>query len=727
MRWTRWTLIVSSSLLIATPPTARGVDRVWVGGSGNWMDTFHWDPPGVPVGGDRIFATAADSLHKIITFNDTRQIIPIYNSLLIDESGPGSVFLRQPGGHLFALTMNMGVVGGVSYEVQGGTASFLSASVGTFGSLGVTGGARFNAGTFTQRSLVNVTGGATFDADDYTLLAHQLHLGIGANFTSVNFRQQAGSVNTVDRTMRLTGTYFFNAGTFNVTPPAGQRIAGGLACATFEHNNAASFGGSLEVTQALNLNVASAVIAGDLALRGGAFQLPVNRALHVRQDALQVGGSVAQAGSFSTNGIGQINVTPGTLRLGGGATWTQTGGVNFGGTMIVGAGEDGDATYTLNAGTVRYPNGGTIFLGQLSDGTFVQNGGTVEIAGLVVGGGPTVNFNARRGTYVKHAGVLDTGTFGTIIVGRDFSTGGSFTQNAGTTSCRDLIVNENGSNHAVVTIAGGALAVSGRTINHGTIDVTGGVATFNNNLDGGGGLRVTGDATAYARRIRQNALHVGGEARVLGAGSFFTPPTHRVLALTFDDGPGSTVRGQWNVGQSDVVIDYTGASPLNDIKRYLTSGYNGGSWNGTGLTSTAAGLQNRALGFAEASDVLGPAGGTFREVFADPTSVLVMYTRYGDANLDGIVSLADFNRLAGNFGGSNKIWSQADFNFDGAVNLTDFNRLASNFGLFASGPDVTPDDWSALAALVPEPTCAPFLFGVAASAVASSRSGRRRR
>src|SRR5687767_2078427 len=492
-RMTRTTLVFCCLLLTAAP-AARAADRVWLGGSGNWMDAFHWDPFGVPVGGDRIFATATDSLHKIITFNDTRQIIPIYNSLLIDESGPGSVFLRQPGGHLFALTMNMGVVGGVSYEVQGGTASFLTASVGTFGTLGVTGGARFNAGTFTQRSLVNVTGGATFNADDYTLLAHQLHLGAGANFTGVNFRQQAGSVNTVDRVMRLTGTYSFNAGTFNVTPPTGQRLAGGVSCATFEFNNAASFGGSLQVTQGLNLNVGSSVIAGDLVLRGGSFQLPGNRSLHVRQDAAQVGGAMTQAGSFSTNGVGQINVIPGTLRLAAGATWTQTGGQNFGGTMIVG-GDGGGATYTLNEGTVRYSNGGAIFLGHLSDGTFVQNGGTVLVTGLVVGGAPTASFNGHRGTYVKNAGLLDAGTFGTIIVGRDFSTGGAFTQSAGATICRDLILNENATNHAVFTMTGGSLTVGGRTLSHGTFNQTGGVATFAGNFDGAGTVSVTGDAT----------------------------------------------------------------------------------------------------------------------------------------------------------------------------------------------------------------------------------------
>jgi hypothetical protein len=325
---------------------------------------------------------------------------------------------------------------------------------------------------------------------------------------------------------------------------------------------------------------------------------------------------------------------------------------------------------------------------------------------------------------VKNGGLLDTGSFGAIIVGRDLSTGGAFTQSAGTTLCRDVIINEDGTNHAVLTLSGGAFTASGRTINHGTVSQTGGVATFGSNFDGAGAVSVTGNAVMNVHRVRQSALHVGGTARVNPTGSSFGPPTHRVLALSFEDGPAGAVRGTWDLAASDLVVDYTGASPAGNIKRYLASGYAGGSWNGTGLQSSIALAQDRALGFAEASDVLGAAGGSFSGVFADATSVLVKYTRYGDANLDGNVNLQDFNRLASNFGGANKTWSQGDFNYDGAVNLIDFNRLAGNFGLVASGPGVTPDDWAALASRIPEPTSAPLLFGVAAWAAASFRRRR---
>jgi plastocyanin len=81
-------------------------------------------------------------------------------------------------------------------------------------------------------------------------------------------------------------------------------------------------------------------------------------------------------------------------------------------------------------------------------------------------------------------------------------------------------------------------------------------------------------------------------------------------------------------------------------------------------------------------------------------------TNFGDANLDGIVNLSDFNALAANFGQSNRTWEQGDFNEDGSVNLTDFNLLAANFGkeIEPAPPGSTISFGFGGNALVPEPT-----------------------
>jgi hypothetical protein len=100
--------------------------------------------------------------------------------------------------------------------------------------------------------------------------------------------------------------------------------------------------------------------------------------------------------------------------------------------------------------------------------------------------------------------------------------------------------------------------------------------------------------------------------------------------------------------------------------------------------------------------------------------VLLRFTRYGDANVDGQVNLADFNRLASNFGGNGN-WIEGDFNYDGIINLSDFNRLAANFGLQAGPDGPTPDDWAALASAIPEPGAA------AVTVLGAALLGRQRR
>ena len=138
------------------------------------------------------------------------------------------------------------------------------------------------------------------------------------------------------------------------------------------------------------------------------------------------------------------------------------------------------------------------------------------------------------------------------------------------------------------------------------------------------------------------------------------------------------------------------------------------------IVSSTANGSTHGVGYAEASSLpVVPA--IFGSV--DDTSVLVRYTRYGDANLDGLVNLDDFNRLAGNFGSTSALWSEGDFTYDGRVNLDDFNRLAGGFGLSAASDGPTPQDWAALAAEVPEPG----VLWLGAAAVAPTLRRRRPR
>jgi hypothetical protein len=123
---------------------------------------------------------------------------------------------------------------------------------------------------------------------------------------------------------------------------------------------------------------------------------------------------------------------------------------------------------------------------------------------------------------------------------------------------------------------------------------------------------------------------------------------------------------------------------------------------GTGTSAIAT------LGLPAAFTIESDLGGFGQGVFNFNGSFTARATAAaGDANFDGRVNLSDFNVLAVNFGQSGQDWLSGDFTFDGLVNLADFNLLAQNFGMTARGPQVSSDDWAALAsAVVPEPTTA---------------------
>jgi hypothetical protein len=161
--------------------------------------------------------------------------------------------------------------------------------------------------------------------------------------------------------------------------------------------------------------------------------------------------------------------------------------------------------------------------------------------------------------------------------------------------------------------------------------------------------------------------------------------------------------GRIDLTTNAMTVEYAASpedSPLLSVKAQVVAAYNAGAWDGPGITTSAGNASQFGLGYGEAS-ALTPVPTIFGSV--DATTVLVRYTRYGDANLDAAVNLLDFNSLAANFGQSNRVWTDGDFNYDSIVSLLDFNLLAADFGLSASAGGPTPQDWAALAAAVPEP------------------------
>jgi hypothetical protein len=230
-----------------------------------------------------------------------------------------------------------------------------------------------------------------------------------------------------------------------------------------------------------------------------------------------------------------------------------------------------------------------------------------------------------------------------------------------------------------VTTPGSVFVINHRVDNQGTVHVSNG-GVFGMFLDD---QSVIGsiDLQSGGGVVLQSGRQVLGDPFTFNVNSPITVPQGASLALS----------GQFNLNadldvSGDLILEYTGSSHLGLARQKLTSGYAGGAWNGPGIRSSrAAANPGFALGYGEASEILGPGGGIFGPFLIDSTAVLVRSTRYGDANLDGNVNLADFNVLAAQFGQTGvPAWNRGDFNFDQRVNLADFNLLAGQFGQTAS-------------------------------------------
>jgi ELWxxDGT repeat protein len=114
--------------------------------------------------------------------------------------------------------------------------------------------------------------------------------------------------------------------------------------------------------------------------------------------------------------------------------------------------------------------------------------------------------------------------------------------------------------------------------------------------------------------------------------------------------------GTWN-GSA-----YTGITGL------VASGRNGGTWDGNGITTSAASGSLTGLGVASAADALHLSGnqtGVFDGQTVHATDTLVMYTYIGDANLDGKLNVDDYGRIDTNIGLGAAGWFNGDFNYDG--------------------------------------------------------------
>jgi len=206
-------------------------------------------------------------------------------------------------------------------------------------------------------------------------------------------------------------------------------------------------------------------------------------------------------------------------------------------------------------------------------------------------------------------------------------------------------------------------------------------------------VRISGAAA------RQPVLYQNQTVRGLDLGSgavlAFAPGAPKTLvtkSLNVAEA-GSAPTARLDIGSGALIVGYDdgAASPLADVKRWIAEGYNGMTWTGNGITSSAAAANPiiYGVGYAQ-NDMLFAPYNNFAGQPVDSSCVLVKYTYAGDLNLDGRVDDNDVSILGlfyDNGATTSHRWSQGDlFGYDGRIDDNDVAILGLTYGLGVGNP-----------------------------------------
>jgi hypothetical protein len=144
----------------------------------------------------------------------------------------------------------------------------------------------------------------------------------------------------------------------------------------------------------------------------------------------------------------------------------------------------------------------------------------------------------------------------------------------------------------------------------------------------------------------------------------------------------SSTAAYLDLNNNAMIIDYgNNADPISTIDGLLHTGYASGAWNGYGIRSTAAANDSNGLTAIGSADNQELGDTTFAGVAVSENSVLLMYTYYGDANLDGVVNKQDVALLAVGYNFDGSGWGNGDFTYAGSVSRQDLSLLAEGYNL----------------------------------------------
>ena len=277
------------------------------------------------------------------------------------------------------------------------------------------------------------------------------------------------------------------------------------------------------------------------------------------------------------------------------------------------------------------------------------------------------------------------------------------------------------------TLLNGTSTYVGFTAGTGGLNATQTISnfTFTNNLNSSAGILNTITATGATTSVLSIAAAVSGVPSSTGAVTVISGSTLQIVTGT----PGKTAVlsipslslagsiGNWasTLDVTSQAIDLTGGV-LATIVNQIASG-SAGNWTGFGITSSTAAtdsshltavgvLQNTINGTTPIYGTGTPLG-LFEGANPAASDILIKFTYYGDANLDGKVDGSDYSLIDNGFNTTATGWFNGDFNYDGVINGSDYTLIDNSFnqqGAQLTAQAAVSTAQIAVTASVPEPS-----------------------
>lgn len=663
-----------AALGVATLPiSAAAQTNQWQGTDSDWGTATNWSLETVPAEGEDVEVT--DALGGVTEVDFLGVGTPTFNSLLID----GVTVNHAVADPLVTGSLVVGGAVTATYHLTGGAA-------------------------------VTVTGNAVFGRD-----AGASGFGIQNNFDS---SVSVGGDLVLGELAESYGEYSLMAGGLTVN---GRTIVGAAGEGLF--------------TQASGLHTTGELILGQLQNSTGRYELLGGTLSNFSPNTVIVGD--AGTGVFDNTG-GTHNVT-GDLILGNQPTGDGTYNLSGGGTVTVNGGDtivgnegtgtfnhiDGDHTttnlhiakefgsvgsYVIDTGTLNVATDltiGGLLGGGGGTGSFVQNGGTVDVLGgfLIAGG-----YGSGTGSYTLNDGTLASGFFGSMdhdavfeqaggthtntgrfIVGNtgssDYDTVYNITGPTAVANFNDLIVG--GFGRGILNQSDGTVNVAGElrvgdgpnidpTRRFGEYNLSGGALVAGNDVIIGVGNSTFAGEPGGLGTFNQDggSVTVTGAVILGGAGSIGGGTgTYNMIAGTLT--AGGLVVGQQGGSFSQALGTFNQSGGDVEVTGFMTIGEGPGSDGEYQLSGGTLNVDNTIVG-GNGTGLFRQTGGTYETVFLNVGGGGFSLTGSGEVRVEDGSLVVGANLVLGNDSGGYGLVNQTG----GSVAVND-----PTFGVFINNGD----------------------------------------